>query len=98
MVYVAGLEYHKGEHISIHRDCYSPWGYSATQISTFPHSSSYTPFPEETPEIWLPCPLIPFRIISLIITIKSARAHHPLKDSYLLERVEPGNDPNPYDA
>lgn len=39
MVYVAGLEYHKGEHISIHRDCYSPWRYSATQISPFLHSS-----------------------------------------------------------
>lgn len=23
---------------------------------------------------------------------------HPLKDSYLLERVETENDPNPYDA
>jgi len=66
-------------------------------IPTFP-TRSCTLFLEETPENWLPYPLIPIQIINLVITIKSARTHHPLKDSYLLERVEPENDPNPYDA
>lgn len=32
MVYVAGLDYHKGEHITIHRDCCSPWRYFTTHI------------------------------------------------------------------
>ncbi|KAG2040880.1 hypothetical protein BDR03DRAFT_947626 [Suillus americanus] len=31
MVYVPGLEYHKGEHISIHCDCYSSWRYFTTR-------------------------------------------------------------------
>lgn len=78
MVYVAGLDYHKGEHITIHRDCCSPWRYFTTQL--------------HLPRLALVYP-IPRRNLIILSTHT-----HPLKDSYLLERVEPGNDPNPYDA
>jgi hypothetical protein len=61
MVYVAGLEYHKGEHISIHGDCYSPWRYSATQFSLLAH--------KKPPKLGSPVHLYPFE--SLVSSSRS---------------------------